>query len=193
MPALLQVLQQLVAATGARTVLWNRLYEPWCIQRDMQVESGLTGLAAGSCGRLSSSSSSSSSSQPAAASSSCSSSKDGSGSGVSVRTFNASLLYEPWDVEPDRSDEDCWNSGYGSVRFFLNACRWGGELNSPAAAVSTSAAVLALTCCAGRAMVGRLRHGSVQSSTCSCAAYASKCTRVLAGVLQHRHLAAPGC
>jgi hypothetical protein len=49
-----QVLQQVVAATGARTVLWNRLYEPWCIERDMQVEAGLTGAPAGGCGRLSS-------------------------------------------------------------------------------------------------------------------------------------------
>ncbi len=114
---LVQVLQQLVAATGARTVLWNRLYEPWCIERDMQVESGLTGVAAGSCGRLSGSC------KPAAAAGASSSSKDGDGSGVSVRTFNASLLYEPWDADPDRSDDNCWNSGYGSVRFFLNACR----------------------------------------------------------------------
>ena len=39
--------------------------------------------------------------------------------GIGYRSFNAGTLYEPWDAAPDRTDEACWNSGYGSVRFFL--------------------------------------------------------------------------
>ena len=42
--------------------------------------------------------------------------------GVECRAFNSRLLYEPWEADPDASDEACWNSGYGSVRFFLNGC-----------------------------------------------------------------------
>ncbi len=42
--------------------------------------------------------------------------------GIAVRSFNGSLLYEPWDAQPDASTDACWNSGYGSVRFFTSAC-----------------------------------------------------------------------
>ena len=42
-PCLLQVLLGLVRRTGAAEVLWNRLYEPWCLARDAEVELALTG------------------------------------------------------------------------------------------------------------------------------------------------------
>ena len=41
---------------------------------------------------------------------------------VRFRSFNAGVLYEPWDARPDATDDACWNSGYGSVRFFLRGC-----------------------------------------------------------------------
>ncbi|MBX5452833.1 MAG: DNA photolyase family protein [Acidobacteriia bacterium] len=35
------VLPRLVRETGARAVFWNRLYEPWAVQRDRQIKSAL--------------------------------------------------------------------------------------------------------------------------------------------------------
>ena len=51
--------------------------------------------------------------------------------GLSYRSFNGVVLYEPWDANPDATDEACWNSGYGSVRFFLRACAPLGEPDPP--------------------------------------------------------------
>ena len=51
--------------------------------------------------------------------------------GIGYRSFNAGTLYEPWDAAPDRTDEACWNSGYGSVRFFLRGCVRLGEPPRP--------------------------------------------------------------
>jgi deoxyribodipyrimidine photo-lyase len=70
---------------GAKAVFYNRLYDPWKLDRDRDLEAALTKAD------------------------------------VAVRSFNASLLYEPWDVTPD-SPEGLRMSGYGSVRFFLNGC-----------------------------------------------------------------------
>ena len=53
--------------------------------------------------------------------------------GIGYRSFNAGTLYEPWDAAPDRTDEACWNSGYGSVRFFLRGCVRLGEPPRPLA------------------------------------------------------------
>ncbi len=36
------VLERMIAETGARTVTWNRLYEPWAIRRDTAIKSALT-------------------------------------------------------------------------------------------------------------------------------------------------------
>ena len=51
--------------------------------------------------------------------------------GVGFRSFNAGVLYEPWDARPDATDDACWNSGYGSVRFFLRGCARLGEPPPP--------------------------------------------------------------
>ena len=51
--------------------------------------------------------------------------------GVRFRSFNGVVLYEPWDAAPDETDDACWNSGYGSVRFFLRACAKLGEPPAP--------------------------------------------------------------
>ena len=51
--------------------------------------------------------------------------------GIRYRSFNAGVLYEPWDARPDATDDACWNSGYGSVRFFLRACAALGEPPPP--------------------------------------------------------------
>lgn len=50
---------------------------------------------------------------------------------VRFRSFNAGVLYEPWDARPDATDDACWNSGYGSVRFFLRGCARLGEPPPP--------------------------------------------------------------
>lgn len=84
-----QVLQHVLSVTGAQTVTWNRLYEPWCVVRDAGIESQLTA----------------------------------GGSGVSVRSFNGSCLYEPWDAAPDEVEQSGWHGGFGSVGFFLTGCR----------------------------------------------------------------------
>ena len=72
-----------IRETGAHTVVYNRVYEPWRLARDAAAEAVLTTQ------------------------------------GIKVSSFNALLLYEPWDAQPDRCDDACWNSGFGSVRFFL--------------------------------------------------------------------------
>lgn len=59
----LAVLRELVQATGARAVYWNRLYEPETIARDRLVKAALREQ------------------------------------GVEVRSFNASLWCEPWQLE----------------------------------------------------------------------------------------------
>lgn len=76
---------------GASRVYCNRVYEPWKMARDADVESRAEAA------------------------------------GVRYRSFNASLLYEPWDANPDADDDACRRSGYGSVRFFLRACEPLGE------------------------------------------------------------------
>jgi hypothetical protein len=109
-PCLLQVLLGLVRWTGAAEVLWNRLFEPWCLARDAEVELTLTGRC-----QLAQEHFLPYHRQPAAAA------QPGLPQ-VAVRTFNGSLLYEPWEVAPDQQDESSWNGGYGSVGFFLS--RW---------------------------------------------------------------------
>jgi len=59
------VIADLVKATGAKAIYWNRCYEPWRIKRDTGVKSAL---------EL---------------------------SGVTVQSFNASLLYEPWTIKKE--------------------------------------------------------------------------------------------
>lgn len=39
----LSCLQRLMTVCGARTLLYNRMYEPWCLQRDKEVERAVTG------------------------------------------------------------------------------------------------------------------------------------------------------
>jgi len=56
------ILDDLVAETGATAVYWNRRYEPWATSRDEKIKSAL---------------------------------KD---RGIETRSFNASLLAEPWEV-----------------------------------------------------------------------------------------------
>ena len=58
-----QVLRDLISQTGARHVIWSRLYDPRSIQRDSQIKADLTA------------------------------------SGVQVQSVNASLLFEPWQVQ----------------------------------------------------------------------------------------------
>lgn len=60
-----KILPGLIEQTGARTVFWNRLYEPWRIARDKEIKAAL---------------------------------KD---KGAEVETFNAALLWEPWEVLKD--------------------------------------------------------------------------------------------
>ena len=57
-----EIINQLVAATGASAVVWNRCYEHWRIQRDSQIKNTLQSK------------------------------------GVEVKSFNGSLLWEPWEV-----------------------------------------------------------------------------------------------
>jgi deoxyribodipyrimidine photo-lyase len=57
----LSVLQDLIQATGAQQVLWNRVYEPACLARDTQIKQVLQTQCL-------------------------------------VKSFNASLLYEPWQI-----------------------------------------------------------------------------------------------
>ena len=114
-PCLLQVLLGLVRRTGAAEVLWNRLYEPRCLARDAEVELALTGRC-----QLAQEQFLPYHRQAAAAAAAA-----GAQPGlpqVAVRTFNGSLLYEPWEVAPDQQDESSWNGGYGSVGFFLSRC-----------------------------------------------------------------------
>ena len=80
---------------GASRVYCNRVYEPWKMMRDADVERRVEAA------------------------------------GVRYRSFNASLLYEPWDAKPDADDDACRRSGYGSVRFFLRACEPLGEPPPP--------------------------------------------------------------
>ena len=80
---------------GASRVYCNRVYEPWKMMRDADVERRVEAA------------------------------------GVRYRSFNASVLYEPWDAKPDADDDACRRSGYGSVRFFLRACEPLGEPPPP--------------------------------------------------------------
>ena len=57
-----QLLPALVSASGAASVVWNRCYEPWRIQRDAKLKEALRAR------------------------------------GCQVESFNASLLWEPWQV-----------------------------------------------------------------------------------------------
>src|SRR5579883_1147716 len=63
----LEVLEGLIAETGAKSVFWNRRYEPAVIARDTEIKKSLRDR------------------------------------GVSVETFNANLLFEPWSVQSKSS------------------------------------------------------------------------------------------
>ncbi|KAJ7547688.1 hypothetical protein O6H91_08G098900 [Diphasiastrum complanatum] len=74
----LEVLQEIVQATGAKSVFYNHLYDPVSLVRDHRVKQGLYQH------------------------------------GISVRTFNGDLLYEPWEICNDAqqtftSFEDYWS------------------------------------------------------------------------------------
>jgi len=56
------VLTDLIAETGAKAVVWNRLYEPRTMDRDRQIKAALRSRS------------------------------------IKVRSFNASLLHEPWEI-----------------------------------------------------------------------------------------------
>ncbi len=58
----LEILQDLIAETGAREVVWSRLYDPASIARDTEIKARL------------------------------------SAAGVACRSYNASLLSEPWEI-----------------------------------------------------------------------------------------------
>lgn len=59
----LEQLLQLIAETGATSVVWNRLYEPAIIKRDSEIKAKL------------------------------------SDQGIQCQSFNANLLFEPWQIE----------------------------------------------------------------------------------------------
>ena len=61
----ISVLLDLIASTGAKTLHWNNVYEPWLLQRDDTIERLLVE------------------------------------NGVIVRRHKGSLLYEPWEANPD--------------------------------------------------------------------------------------------
>lgn len=58
----LECLSHLAEVTNARAVYWNRCYEPWRLERDMQLKADLKQL------------------------------------GLEVKSFNGSLLWEPWEI-----------------------------------------------------------------------------------------------
>lgn len=64
----LEALQRLIEETGARTVYWNRLYEPAAIERDTRIKAALHEQ------------------------------------GVTVRSHNGALLWEPWTVRTGSGD-----------------------------------------------------------------------------------------
>jgi deoxyribodipyrimidine photo-lyase len=64
-----EVLADIIEATGARAVYWNRLYEPALVERDREIKRWLREER-----------------------------------GVAAESFNASLLYEPWQVETGQGD-----------------------------------------------------------------------------------------
>lgn len=75
----LDVLQDVVARTGATAVYWNRLYEPTAIARDSRIKSAL------------------------------------GAQGIEVRSFNAALWHEPWQIatrqgEPYRVFTPYWRN-----------------------------------------------------------------------------------
>ena len=58
----LECLSHLAQVTEAKAVYWNRCYEPWRLERDMQLKTDLKSL------------------------------------GLEVKSFNGSLLWEPWEI-----------------------------------------------------------------------------------------------
>ena len=58
----LECLRHLAEVTEAKAVYWNRCYEPWRLERDMQLKTDLKSL------------------------------------GLEVKSFNGSLLWEPWEI-----------------------------------------------------------------------------------------------
>ncbi len=75
----LKHLQQIIAATGATRVVWNRRYEPYAIAQDKKIKEAL------------------------------------SASGITVESFNARLLVEPWTIanasgEPFRVFTPFWRN-----------------------------------------------------------------------------------
>ncbi len=91
------VLHRLVRETGAQAVFWNRLYEPWAMQRDRQIKHSLRTA------------------------------------GVMVRSFNASLLFEPTSIRT-RDGEP-----YRVFTPFWRACLAAPELPAPLALPDLSA------------------------------------------------------
>lgn len=93
-----EVLDELIAETGATRVLWNRCYDPASVARDSAIKMALTAR------------------------------------GVSVQSFNGSLLYEPWELKPA-------TGGYFRVYTpFSKAAHKQGEPFAPAPAPANLAA-----------------------------------------------------
>lgn len=90
-----EIIDDLIAATGAETVLWNRCYEPDAIDRDTKIKAAL---------------------------------KAG---GVTVESFNASLLHEPWTIETKTG------GFYKVYTRFWHACRDKGAPPPPLEAPSS--------------------------------------------------------
>ncbi|WP_417454534.1 cryptochrome/photolyase family protein [Kiloniella sp.] len=78
-----EVLPELVKRLGAKSVYWNRCYEPWRIKRDMSIKETLADIS------------------------------------VEVKSFNGSLLWEPWEVL--KKD----GSPYKVFTPYFRACRAG--------------------------------------------------------------------
>jgi deoxyribodipyrimidine photo-lyase len=84
-----EVLDALIAETGADAVYWNRRYEPWATARDAKLKTKLAER------------------------------------GIEVRSFNASLLKEPWELTTQKGDP------YRVFTPFWKALRAGGDPPQP--------------------------------------------------------------
>lgn len=85
----LEMLQELIEATGATTVYWNRRYEPAFVQRDKKIKQKLQGA------------------------------------GLTVESFNGSLLFEPWEIETKQGDP------YKVFTPFWKSCLARGDNHEP--------------------------------------------------------------
>lgn len=169
-----QVLHELIQATQAAEVVWNRLYEPWFLTRDAEVELSLTGHCQLATHHLLPYHTRPKAPPAAAAASASVGGAGGAGAGtaggrgvgqpgVVVHSFNGSLLYEPWDAAPDMQDEAWWNGGYGSVGFFLSSCQRLGEPPEPLPAPARMAALPATSACPRGCSIAALGLGDLPS------------------------------